>query len=164
MARGPGGGQGVLAIITGKIGFFNRSASRISWVGRFLVIVMFQDRLSNLGAVVGDKRLWRKAAEKNAAGGNTLRDHNVKHRQPITWSFIAKDFPDLHLRQSWSKPGRSECRERHLLPFDQCPSNKIVRPVCRICFSQISGIVWYGVVTSSRNWRTLIASSWWSHW
>ena len=81
MARGPGGGQGVLAIITGKIGFFNRSASRISWVELFMVIVMFKIRLSNLGAVVGDKRLWRETAEENAARGNTLRGHNVKHRQ-----------------------------------------------------------------------------------
>ena len=82
MARGPGGGQGVLAIITGKIGFFNRSANKISWVRRRFM-VMFKVRLSNLGAVVRDKRLWRETAEENAARGNTLRGHNVKHRQHI---------------------------------------------------------------------------------
>ena len=83
MARGPGGGQGVLAIITGKIGFFNRSANKISWVRRFIAIVMFfKVRLSNLGAVVGDKRLWRETAKENAARGNTLKDYNVNYRQP----------------------------------------------------------------------------------
>ena len=81
MARGPGGGQGVLAIITGKIGFFNRSANKISWVKLFMVM-LFKLRLSNLGAVVGDKRLWRETAEENAARGNTLRGYNVKHTQP----------------------------------------------------------------------------------
>ena len=70
-----------MAIITGKIGFFNRSASRISWVKLFMVM-LFKVRLSNLGAVVGDKRLWRETAEEDAAGRNTLRGHNLKHRQP----------------------------------------------------------------------------------
>ena len=79
-----------MAIITGKIGFFNRSASRISWVKLF--IVMFKVRLSNLGAVVGDKRLWRETAKENAARGNTLRGHNVKHRKHISFSLIEKIF------------------------------------------------------------------------
>ena len=97
---------------------------------------MFQDWSPNLGAVVGDKRLWRETAEENAARGNTLREHNVKHRQHISFSLIAWDCQDLHLWQSWSKPGRSECRERRLLPFDRCPSNKIVRPGCKIFWTQ----------------------------
>ena len=72
-----------MAIITGKIGFFNRSANKISWVRRFIAIVMFfKVRLSNLGAVVGDKRLWRETAKENAARGNTLKDYNVNYRQP----------------------------------------------------------------------------------